>query len=381
MRAVQTLRDSIEPAIASIHAFRVETLFLSVAALLVCGRAVAADIGRALAKKTSEKHGIKRFCRFLGNPLVHRDVPQLQFALAATLLRWTSRPVILVDWSRVPSGGDFCMLRAALAYKGRAFPLYTEVHPAKREGNRRVQGRFIKRLREVVGDRRAILVTDAGFRGPWFKQAQRYDFDFLGRLHRGRTKCSADGRSWVSARSLKASAKPKLLGLYTISRSNPFEAFLTVRRQKGKVRKYGSTRARKGRQRHHGVWILACSVELPAKKVAALYSCRMGIEEGFRDDKSHRFGWSFEDCRCRSAKRLEVMLVLIAFATLVALLVGLSAKARGLQRRYQANTVRDRDVLSPVRLGRLVLRRSTKRPLAPWSALASLLAQQPQWCT
>ena len=82
----------------------------------------------------------------------------------------------------------------------------------------------------------------------------------------------------------------------------------------------------------------------------------MQIEETFRDLKSHRFGWSFEDARTKSCARMAVMLLLAALASAMAMVAGLAAAAMGLERHYQANTIRTRRVLSLVYLGRAVIR-------------------------
>lgn len=368
MRAVQTLRDSIEPAIASIHTRRATAVFDSATALLICERAVPADLGRAMAGSTSAKHGIKRFDRLLGNEHLHRELLTFRTALASLLLNWTGRLLILVDWSEVPAGGErFCELRASVVFGRRALPLYSEVHPIELEGNRIVHGDFLRKLRRLIGDRQAILITDAGFQRTWFVQALEHGFDFIGRIRRGALKCSVDGRRWLSTKTLgnKANVRPRSLGRWLISRANPFPVYITVRKEPGRAQRTGSSRARKARQRHHGPWILASSLSLPAKRVSKIYSLRMGIEGGFRDDKSARYGWSFEHCGCRSAERLEVMLLLIAIATIVAALVGQAAFDRGDHLHYQANTIRDRLVLSLVRLGRCVLQREPTANFRP----------------
>ena len=89
----------------------------------------------------------------------------------------------------------------------------------------------------------------------------------------------------------------------------------------------------------------------------------MQIEETFRDEKNHRFGWSLRHVRSQFERRLEVLLLLAALATLAVTLVGLGVERAGIHRRYQANTVRHR-VLSLFVLGNLVLRRKEPLPAA-----------------
>ena len=72
------------------------------------------------------------------------------------------------------------------------------------------------------------------------------------------------------------------------------------------------------------------------------------------DAKSTRFGLSLSHARTTSEERANVLLLLASLAHLFALLIGIAAEALHLERRYQANTVRTRRVLSLATLGRLV---------------------------
>jgi hypothetical protein len=77
----------------------------------------------------------------------------------------------------------------------------------------------------------------------------------------------------------------------------------------------------------------------------------MQIEESFRDVKSFRFGMGFELNLTRCAERLEVLLLVAMLATVVAWLLGMSARASRQYRQYQANTIKTRHVLLAVYLG------------------------------
>ena len=83
-----------------------------------------------------------------------------------------------------------------------------------------------------------------------------------------------------------------------------------------------SRRARKPRVRQRALralraikancepWLLATSLELPPKQIVGLYAKRMQMELTFRDLKSHRFGWAFEDARSRSLPRMAIQILL-----------------------------------------------------------------------
>jgi hypothetical protein len=61
---------------------------------------------------------------------------------------------------------------------------------------------------------------------------------------------------------------------------------------------------------------------------------------------------------CNNGRRLEVLLLIAALASLVLWLAGLCGRALDWSRRLQANTERRRPVLSTVFIGRQLLRRS-----------------------
>ena len=84
----------------------------------------------------------------------------------------------------------------------------------------------------------------------------------------------------------------------------------------------------------------------------------MQIEETFRDTKSPRWGLGLHYARCDDGRRLEVLLLIGALASLVLWLVGLCGRTLDWTRRLQANTERRRPVLSTVFIGRQLLRRS-----------------------
>ena len=78
----------------------------------------------------------------------------------------------------------------------------------------------------------------------------------------------------------------------------------------------------------------------------------MQIEEAFRDLKSERFGFGFEASRTTMTQRIGVLLIIALLALLVAWVIGTCIENANQQRRYQANTVRKRRVLSVITLGR-----------------------------
>jgi hypothetical protein len=103
-----------------------------------------------------------------------------------------------------------------------------------------------------------------------------------------------------------------------------------------------------------------------------IYAQRMQIEQNYRDTKNHRWGWRFDQTRSRSNERLEMLLLIGAIATFIVLGFGCLAEKLQLHRRFQANTVGHRRVLSLFTLGLFVVRDSYA-PLRP--AASTLLTE------
>ncbi len=77
----------------------------------------------------------------------------------------------------------------------------------------------------------------------------------------------------------------------------------------------------------------------------------MQVEESFRNVKSVRFGIGFELNLTRSANRIQILLLVAMIATFVLWLLGMAARNSQQHLQYQANTVKNRQVLSAIYLG------------------------------
>jgi hypothetical protein len=365
------------------HAKRRRAVADAVTALLSCGRVVAASMGRAIARRTSDKHGIKRIDRLLGNRRLHAELPKTYAALAALTVGNTARPVLLVDWTEL--GRDKCALSAVLALQGRGVPLYTESHPIRLQSARKVQRRFLARLADILPpDCTPVLVTDAGFKVPWMQAVRARGWDFVTRV-RGHVQVRTDQDSpWFRAQECTAQRPPvQDFPHAQLNKSEPVPTRLVIADRRSKrARRTPRIAGRRIRVRRavraaSEPWLLATSLDsCPAEHVASIYALRMQIEESLRDLKSHLLGWAFEDARCTSCQRIDVQLLLVSFATIASLLAGIATELARQQRLFHANTERRRRVLSLVTLGRRVL--SVAR--APWLT-ADLMLGALWWMT
>jgi hypothetical protein len=345
-----------------VHRTRARSLGRAVDALVRTGTLTLTAIGRALSGSARTKHKIKRVDRLVGNGLLHAQRPDVYGALARWLLSGVERPVILVDWSDCEPGHRWLMLSAALSVRGRAIPIYEEVHPLRRYNSPRTHRRFLQTLATVVPEGCCpIIVTDAGFRGPWFRDVDALGWDWVGRVHNKVKVCMKGTQRWTYTTALYRTATRRIrhLGQYWLSRRQPYAARLyrvkVSRRGPGRPRKANGrgVSARRCRKLYKDPWLQATSLPHShgsEQRGTKLYAKRMEIEETFRDLKSSRFGFGFELARASSIARRENLLLVAALATFTLWMFGLAARARRWERAYQANTERRTRVLSVIYL-------------------------------
>ena len=367
MQAKQVLHKLLDTTCSMMHQTRRTALEVNVMAALTGTRLTVTDLGRAIASPARQKHCIKRADRLLSNAHLHQERESIYAELTRLLVGSQLRPVIMVDWSDLNACKRHFLLRAALALEGRSVTLYEEVHTLRSKEKPKTHLKFMQTLNRMLPtDCCPIIVSDAGFRVPWFTLVESFGWDWIGRV-RNRTLVQweeEDEVAWFPCKSLytQATRTPTALGAARMARRNPIacQLILVQDQPKGRVHKNRlGQKAMNSYSRKHAAsakepWLLATS--LPpyshlAKRVVEGYSRRMQIEESFRDLKSTRFGLSLELHRTWQAKRLQVMLLIANLALLVAWLLGKATELTDQHWQYQANTVRTRNVLSTIFIG------------------------------
>lgn len=343
MRVARMVRQLVKGCSAVVHVARLAAVVKVVEGVVRGGRLSPATIGRNLEGGARPKHGIKCVDRLLGSPHMARDRLFIFLAVAHHLLRGCARPVILVDWTH--SGGTHEALVAAIPIGGRALPIYVEVHPLKKLGNAAVEKRFLGTLKAILpSECRSIVVSDAGFKGPFFQAVRELEWDFLGRVRGTAKAISPDGQT-ISKEEFyqRASVTPTDLGTFGlfVGQHLPCRLMLVRKRRKPGRRPPlpKNKEEREFRQAALDPWLLATSVsDGDAGYIVSLYAKRMQIEETFRDAKNHRFGWSLGGVQLSTPQRTATLLLLAALALVVVTLAGMGAERRGIHRAYQANT-------------------------------------------
>lgn len=365
MKVKSILNNLLKDVTPEMHKIRRKSLKALVISLISGADLSVTSLGRNINSKTTEKHQIKRSTRLCSNQHLHHEIKHIYSKLSLRLIGHQKHPVILVDWSDLDPRKQHFLLRAAVAVDGRSLTLLEEIHPLSSKEKPGTHKQFMKKLKSILPESCCpVIVTDAGFRVPWFKLIQSLGWDYVGRV-RNRTFCkNAQDVDWHPVKDLyqQATATAKKMGCYGMCRREPIYSQMVVYKAKKKGRKdmtangksaRNSKRSRSNAAREREPWLLATSLTSTdksrfAKKVVKIYRTRMQIEESFRDFKT---GLNFNISHTRKLKRLEVLLLVALLTQFVLFLLGMVVKIRNKHRQYQANTVTSKNVLSYQFLG------------------------------
>jgi hypothetical protein len=344
-------------------------LFESVETLTHCKQLSIFGLGRSLQRPIKVKHAIKCIDRLFGNHRIHSTIPLFYSAMVKTLLNGNKRPFIMIDWSGLTHCGEYHLLRAGIAVGGRTLTLYEQAYHIKEYGKCKTHRQFLFTLKKILPDHcRPIIVTDAGFRNTWFRLARLFEWDFVGRV-RHNTYCKAmKDEQWKPIKDLYCLAKSKaaFLGQYMLAKSTPLKCYFHLMKEKKKYRermnlvgkKIQSSVSLKHAKGGNEPWLIATSLNpelFPAKSIMMIYKKRMQIEEAFRDLKNSRNGFSLRHSRSSGKDRLNVALLIGALGMFILWLLGVAAKLKKIHYGFQANTIRNRNVLSDFMIGWQVL--------------------------
>lgn len=351
-----------------IHAARRELLCATVSAVMGGHLLSLSRLARALMGPGTQKAALKRVDRLISNQRIVQEAQVVGAALLRTLPQGGQPLVIAVDWSAVAPDGAFVELRATVmrAGMGRGLTIYQQVYPEKQLGNARAERTLLKTLsRWMPAGVPVIILTDAGFRRPWFTQVERWGWSWIGRIRSG-VHVSRNQTHWEDARGwfTKATRKARRWSSCWLTSRYRFACDMVLYRRRVKGGKrygragHGSTpkARREARASAHEPWLLAHSPSLRvyrAEEIVALYGLRMQIEENFRDSKSTQLGMGLEVSQSRSALRLHALLLIGTMAAFLLWHIGQLAEAEGLHLRYKATTRAARE-LSIITLAKLL---------------------------
>jgi hypothetical protein len=388
MHAASVLQKCLSVVFDDMHAVRTRALIGAVQALLTGRRLILMDLARAWPGAERVRAPLKCLDRLLSNPHLQAQ----REALYSAMMRWLIRsptPLILIDWSDLHEDCRWQLLRAAIPVGGRSITIFEMVFPEAMKGSPRAEKQLLHRLRAILPTSATpILVTDAGFRAPWFRSVAKLGWHYVGRL-RHRTLIQVKGSDWFDNRGLyaRAAARPRRFNAITMVASDPWIADLVLykkpRRGRVQLNRHGRRRrshtSLKAEQRERDPWLLVASSSLShlsARQIVGIYAKRMQIEQSFRDLKCERFGCAFYYSLTRKPARIAMLLLIHALATFVAWLAALSQPAAAALTQYGGIlSPRGRRHYSLLRIGWEALRR--RDPMCTLTQLRAVFIRPP----
>lgn len=358
MNASQILTKTITLVTPQMHAARRKTLVQSISSLLAGANATVTSIGRGIHSNTSDKHNIKRADRLLSNPHLLAEIPSIYLACTRLFTSLTTQPIIHVDWSDLDEYKRHYLLRASMAFEGRSITLYEKVHCIKTKEKPTTHEAFLEQLKWILPQgAKPIIVTDAGFKGPWFKQLRKLGWHYVGRARKPNFYHAGD-ENWqcISTLYSQATQTPRCFD-GQLCKYKPMDTLFVLYKQAAKGRHKVNRSGQRCHSKHSNAnasmntdpWLLVTSLPQThhvAKKVVRIYQTRMQIEESFRDMKSHRFGLGFDVNLSKYKNRISILVLLTTLAHITSLLLGWAVVTSKRHYQYQANTTRKRRVLS-----------------------------------
>jgi hypothetical protein len=371
MQLLKLLHTQFKKQLPSVHQSRINCLFQASEALLSSKKLTLTGLGRDLSNQNKPRSNIKKIDRLLGNTLLHKESLSFYKVMTSRLIKENSTPWLHIDWSCICSLTNLYLLRASLSMSGRSIVIYEESHFKKHENNHCTHKTFLNRLKSILPKYvKPIVVTDAGFRGPWFNEILAMGWDFVGRVRNKNLVCLEGQSTWHLSKFLYfgATAKPRYLGPGFLSQSHKIHAHFILykdkKKQRHKVNKdktlCHSGKSIKYAKSYIEPWLLVTSLNTAAEKVVKIYHQRMRIEENIRDTKSNRYGFGLKESRTRSPERMKILLLICAITTLACWLASIISRKNGTASDFQAHSAKFTSALSNVYLGREYLRKGVR---------------------
>jgi hypothetical protein len=380
MQQMILLHKKFAKELPFIHKTRLNCLMSTCITASTSNKLFLTGLGRGAISQTKTSSNIEKVNRLLGNKHLQLERAAFYGSMTFQLIpRWMS-PWIHVDWSCINPTTNLYLLRASLSVKGRSIVLYEECHPKKKENNRGVHQQFLKNLKAILPlCEPPIIVTDAGFRAPWFMAVRQMGWHFVGRLRNKNLVLMEDAPTWQLSASFfeQATGKPTHLGHALLTEEKQVPIHLVLYKGKGKNRHKRnlnkkistSSTSKKHSKAAKEPWLLVTS--LPQARdnpdhIVNIYRQRMRIEENFRDTKCPHYGLGLKKSLTRDPERMGILLLIAAIATWAAWLAGLITILAGNASDFQAHSAKFTQSLSIVYLGREAIKKEILTSHAQW---------------
>ncbi len=370
MMASELLQSYLEEVCPEIHAARLQALMDVADGLQKSNNLSLTAMGRGLKSSTDIKHKVKKVDRLESNKHLYKELDKLYEGLSGYIFTYTSfesNLPIIIDLCFLKDNKDIQMLSAELALKGRSLPLYRDVFKSG-ELKSRAKSFLDKVSLLLPADADVVFIMDAGFGNDWFQEIEKHtSWYWVTRIRQGKSIKLSPDDEWMDSKDLfeKINVRAKAYNQATIMKTHNRPCRLVTKRNTSKNTK--GKYNRQPRNYHAGnadyqrsakePWIIASN--LPAQftttQILNFYKKRMQIEESFRDVKSHQYGLSARYSTTRCVYRWSIKMLLAALVQVICWVIGIIGHSQGFQRKFQANTVKDKRVFSYFYLGLLIL--------------------------
>lgn len=365
------LHKTFEKELPKVHKIRLRSLMDISSTAMRSNKLYLTGLGRELSNNNKTSSNIEKVNRLIGNGILLAERDDFYKVMISRLLQKGACPWVHVDWTCINAITNLYALRASISMAGRSMVIYEECYPKKKENNHAVHKAFLNRLRSLLPKEvKPIIVTDAGFRAPWFAYILELGWNFVGRL-RNKNLVLMDGAdNWELSASYyeQARGKPTCLGRGLLTEEGKVPAHLVLYKGKSKGRhqlNVNKKASNSGKSKRHAKankepWLLVSSLSEARENpvcIVNIYRQRMRIEENIRDTKCAHYGLGLKKSLTQSAERMSILLLIAAIATFGAWLAGLFIKASGKAADFQAHSAKFTSVLSTVFLGREALKK------------------------
>jgi len=372
MHILTLLHKNFEEQLPHVHKMRLKSLMTVCKSALMDSKLFLTSLGRGISNSNKECSNIQKVDRLLGNGLLQAERDSFYRVLISHVIKEDQKhPWIHIDWLCINATTNLYVLRASLSMKGRSMVIYEECHPKKSENNHSVHKAFLNKLKTLLpSSLTPIIVTDAGFRGPWFAYILKLNWHFVGRLRNKNLIQLENESSWTLSSSYfeQATRIPKYLGQGLLTQEGKIPVHLVLYKGKPKGRQqvnHNKKKSSSGKSKVYSKankepWVLVTSIPLAKEKpvlITNIYRQRMRIEQNIRDTKCPHYGLGLKKSLTRDTQRMNILLLIAAIATLAAWLAGVIIKARQCASDFQAHSAKYTSALSIVFLGRRVIKK------------------------
>jgi hypothetical protein len=304
MHLMKLLHKSFEEKLPQVHKTRIKSLMVSCEAAVISNKLYLTGLGRSISNTNKEGSNIQKVDRLLGNGHLQKERRSFYKVLTSNVIQENGTPWIHIDWACINSTTKLYILRASLSMHGRCFVVYEECHTEEKHNNHTIHKVFLNQLKRLLPQSvKPVIVTDAGFRAPWFSYIRELGWHFVGRL-RHKNLLRMEGTStWKLSSDYfnQATTKPVYVGSGWLTKEKQVPVNTALYKGKGKGRHflncYKKRRCDGMSERHsksaREPWVLVTSLEeakYNSVLIINIYRQRMRIEENIRDTKCPHYG-------------------------------------------------------------------------------------------